>query len=68
MGDTRSRGGAPNGVRNDNLIMFVLMIFTLIEMLELTNEWLLCLLGSVLKSQEVSSILEYFILSLHRNL
>ena len=40
------------------------MIVTLMEMLELTNEWLLGLLGSDWKSQDSFSLLEYGIMSL----
>ena len=38
------------------------MIVTLMEMLELTNEWLLGLLGSVWMSQDSFSILEYVLI------
>ena len=51
--------GDPEAIRNDGVgITIAAMIVTLIEMLELTNEWLLGLLGSDWKSQDSFSLLD----------
>ena len=59
------QGGRSSRDENVKLIICVPIILTLIEMLELTNEWLFPLLGSFWKSHEIAIFLAYFILSLH---